>query len=109
MGRESTGFSWGGVAAWIKVSPRGRVKCSDERSRCGERAPQARQILAAGNLQGAELARMLGEELGVEEQVAALAQSFHEIRQGDLGSIAHAREHRFAGKETCQGHAVDAA
>ena len=52
---------------------------------------------------------MAGEHLDVEKLEAALAQMSCQEGEGDLGAVAEAGEHRFAGEEAADGHAIDAA
>jgi hypothetical protein len=52
---------------------------------------------------------MVGLELAIQQSEAACLQPRHEVCEGDLGSIAHPRDHRFAEKGAAQREAVQAA
>ena len=52
---------------------------------------------------------MIGDELAVEQLVAAEAQPRDEVGKGDLGGVGHPAEHAFAEIGAAQRHAVEAA
>ena len=69
---------------------------------------EAAEVLAAGDLRGAELAEVGGDPLGVEEGEAALAQALDEGVEGDFRGIGFPMEHRFAEESAADGNAVEA-
>ncbi len=54
------------------------------------------QVLPAGDFEGAELAEMGGDPLGVEEGVAAFAQALDQGVERDLRGVGFAMEHGLA-------------
>src|SRR3954451_17122153 len=82
---------------------------SDKARMHAQRPPQASQVIRPRNFHRSESRGVVGQELDIEQLKVALAQAVHQVSQGDLGSITHAREHRLAREEAADGHAVDAA
>ena len=52
-----------------------------------ERHVEPLKVFAGGDLLGAELTQMIGDELGVEQREAASAQPGHEVDQRDLAGV----------------------
>src|SRR6185369_741553 len=75
----------------------------------GKRRGQALAIILARDLQRAEAGEMLGDELGVEQAVIALAQPRDQMHQGDLAGIGRGREHALAEEGAAQRNAVEPA
>src|ERR671916_80271 len=69
---------------------------------------EALEVLALGDLCGAEPGEMLVLDLAVEQHVAPLFQAFDEINEANLRGVPHAAEHGLPHESSSQGHAVEA-
>src|SRR5262249_41813045 len=74
-----------------------------------ERGFQALEISAPRNFRRAERPEMGGCRLSIEEQVTSRVESFDDMMERDLRPIALAREHRLAGEQPPDRHAVKTA
>ena len=63
----------------------------------------------ARNLDGAERAQMLGDELGVEQAVMSSLEPGHQVDERDLRGITGAVEHALAEKGAPEANPVEAA
>ena len=63
----------------------------------------------AADFDGAELAQMVGDELGVQQHEAASEQPPHQMHQGDLGGVGTPAEHALAKERAAERNAVKAA
>src|SRR5436305_1823969 len=73
-----------------------------------ERVPQPSQIIVAWNLDGAEAGGGFRDDLRIEQHESAYSEILNEVGQGDLGGVADAVKHRFAGEESANRDAIDA-
>ena len=72
---------------------------------CGE----SFQIITPTDFDGTQSRGEGRKHLRVEKFKFPGMQMCHEMAEGDLGGVRHAMEHRFTGKETIDGHTIDAA
>ena len=70
---------------------------------------RAPQVFVSPDGDPAELSRDGGQHLDVEQGEPLVAQVFQQVEQRDLRRVAGAVEHRFAGEESADSDAVDAA
>ena len=84
-----------------RVTPNDASHAKADRSRARYCAPR--------DLHGPEAGRVVVEKLHVEELKSALPQPLHQMHQRHLRPVADAREHRLAGEQAADRHAVDAA
>src|SRR5262245_23853133 len=66
-------------------------------------------VLPPRHLDGAERLQVSGDELGMEQSVAAGLEARHQMHQRDLRSVARAVEHAFAEEGAAERDAVEAA
>jgi hypothetical protein len=74
-----------------------------------ERFVQAQFVVFARDLDAAEGPQMVGDELGVEQPVAAGFEPVDEVRHGDLAAVGLAVKHRFPEKRRADRDAIEPA
>src|SRR5262245_9863643 len=70
---------------------------------------QPREVFGPRDRVSAKTPRVSVDDLGVEQHKAALAQPIEEVYQRDLRGIIDSVEHRLAGEQPANRHAVDPA
>src|SRR5260370_18302133 len=84
-----------------RTLPKGCLTC--------QRLPQPGQVLRARDFFGPQPGGVLGNHLDIEELKAALFQPVYGKCQGHLGGVGPAAEHRLAGKQAANRHAIEPA
>src|SRR4051794_31028584 len=82
---------------------------SDETRLAAEGLAETGEVLGPRDGAGTEAGGVVGDHLDVEEPKAALAQVPDQAAQPPLRAVTPPREHRFAGEQPADGHAVDPA
>src|SRR5262249_39805006 len=84
-------------------------KTLNERCAITQGATQPSQVFGTPYLDGAQAGGVFGQHLDVEKLKVSLPQTLQQKHQGRLGSTPLRAEHRLAGKEAANRHAVEAA
>ena len=67
------------------------------------------EVLPTGDFNASQAAGDGGEHLYIEQAKTLVENVLHEMAESDFGGIARPVEHRFSGKQSADGDAIDAA
>jgi len=68
-----------------------------------------RPVLVSGNLDGAKLFKMLGDELCIQQQEITIFEARNQVDQRNFTCVSYSTEHAFAKERSAERHAIKSA